>query len=529
MDNDAQKDLPANSTITLSAHGSAERGVVGKVADSLHLNLIQFCGGGGFGEVWLVLDSFGWKRALKVINLARSTYDSQREVRGVREYCNRVNDVQCLLSIFHCGETDGYFWYLMQLADDAQRSSNGNYIADTLDLRLSRDGYFTPYSLRPILNQVLDCVEALHSHSLVHRDIKPANVLFVQGRATLGDIGLVTDASVVSLGGTPGYVPQDILDGGNLGDIDGKMQDLYAVGCLIRNMLGIFDVVSRHDVSLPTGRVGRRLNVFLHRACSNEVSRRYRDVESFRRDFEKCYGMSLSGNSTKLMVLNFSFVLVVLLAIVLFAIVSSGGDAGGASGGQAGGASSDGDVETVNWTTMGSTRKVRDYGFSGVLPSGIRVEMSPSDSGLCFMDHGYLRYRRIDSGAGEAKFSLEIRDAIPADFELILQVGGLGAGEIVQRITIGDSGKQSVSAWISNGSFRDVSTGVAVDKSSRGFSCVQRLICVGGQLMLFADDLVLAKTHVGTPGSDWNHIVMEFTLPGAGELHISSLSLNKIQ
>src|SRR5205814_655550 len=50
----------------------------------------------------------------------------------------------------------------------------------------------------------------LHAQGLVHRDIKPSNIIFVNGRAKLADIGLVTDASdTCSIVGTEGYLPLD--------------------------------------------------------------------------------------------------------------------------------------------------------------------------------------------------------------------------------------------------------------------------------------------------------------------------------
>jgi serine/threonine protein kinase len=47
----------------------------------------------------------------------------------------------------------------------------------------------------------------LHEQGLVHRDIKPSNVIFVNGVAKLGDIGLVTEAGdTQSIVGAEGYL-----------------------------------------------------------------------------------------------------------------------------------------------------------------------------------------------------------------------------------------------------------------------------------------------------------------------------------
>ena len=46
---------------------------------------------------------------------------------------------------------------------------------------------------------------AIHARGLLHRDIKPANVLLKDGRAVLGDFGLVTDDIVGGYGSLKGY------------------------------------------------------------------------------------------------------------------------------------------------------------------------------------------------------------------------------------------------------------------------------------------------------------------------------------
>ena len=74
-------------------------------------------------------------------------------------------------------------------------------------------------SAEELLTYLRDAIEALavvHEAGLVHRDVKPSNIfVFPDGRAKLGDFGLVVDPSRPRLTehgatfGTPGYIPPE--------------------------------------------------------------------------------------------------------------------------------------------------------------------------------------------------------------------------------------------------------------------------------------------------------------------------------
>ena len=53
-------------------------GVVGAIARELQVTLVQLCGSGAYGQVWLVVDDSGWRRALKVVNLAGNAQEVNR-------------------------------------------------------------------------------------------------------------------------------------------------------------------------------------------------------------------------------------------------------------------------------------------------------------------------------------------------------------------------------------------------------------------------------------------------------------------
>ena len=187
--------------------------------------LRQKCGVGAYGEVWLAEDPIGTRVALKII-YNRGSY-SERELAGLKNYkdCNHPN----LLKIRYVEITDERICCIMDAADDLNRG-NGEYLPDTLANRLNKFGRMDGKEIVAMLDGLLNGMEELHKHGLVHRDIKPDNILWVNGRPTLADVGLIALDGKGSLVGTPGFMSPKLLSGKGQADTS---DDFYALGKVI--------------------------------------------------------------------------------------------------------------------------------------------------------------------------------------------------------------------------------------------------------------------------------------------------------
>ena len=244
-----------------------------KAGDSIgSCTVVQPCGNGTFGTVYLVEDAIGRRLSVKVV--PRTDSLSERELAGLKNYkdCRHTN----LLAIHHIEITDSFICCTMDAADDLNRGQ-GEYLADTLGNRIRKSGRRTGQEIHAMLEDLLQGLEYLHQHRLVHRDIKPDNILWVNGRAVLADAGLIAPSGKGSLAGSPGFISPHVMNGDSA---PSPADDFYALGKVIYCALTGLPV--RSYPSLPQ-EVTLRVDVALGYAFRTACSKRISSADAFRK------------------------------------------------------------------------------------------------------------------------------------------------------------------------------------------------------------------------------------------------------
>lgn len=251
--------------------------------------LLRVIGRGAYGEVWLARNVMGTYRAVKVVY--RDTFESdrpyEREFSGIQSFepISRAHESQ--VDILHIGrnEEQRYFFYVMELADDAEKGREivpDAYEPKTIRSELKRRGRFSFEESLEICLALTTAVEHLHKHGLIHRDIKPANAIFLNGLPKLADIGLVTETDrTMSFVGTEGYLPPEG---------PGSVQaDIYSLGKTLYEVATGKDRLEFPDLPTLTGSPSEEaqlfeLNEVLLKACHPEKEGRYRDAGEMHAD-----------------------------------------------------------------------------------------------------------------------------------------------------------------------------------------------------------------------------------------------------
>lgn len=282
--------------------------------------IIAWIAGGGYGDVWLAENTFGTRRAVKVVY--RDRFDGPapylRELEGVRQFEPLSRGHEGLVDVLQVGhnEAGGWFHYVMELADDEGAATAGGLPAtpraETADVAVPApsdagqiagrptsaevgSGY-TPRTLRSELRargrlpvpecariglRLAEALEYLHTHDCVHRDLNPANVVFVDGVPKLADVGLVARTGSHSMVGTDGYIPPEG---------PGKPPaDIYSLGKVLyelatgKDRRAFPEPLTRQDEE-PEHAALADLNQIVVKACDPNPAHRYANASALKQD-----------------------------------------------------------------------------------------------------------------------------------------------------------------------------------------------------------------------------------------------------
>ena len=223
--------------------------------------ILDLCGQGGCGSVYLAEDAVGERVAIKIIN----TPDRERELRGVQAYMEVMNQSDHLLQLRHVGIEQDTLFYIMPACDPYPGMPG--YLPDTLGNRLKYRGRLDPDFALDLIRKVASAVEVLHRAGLLHRDIKPDNIIFIHGEPVLSDPGLICALDLsVSLAGSLGFLPPECFAGK---ENNSMQSDIFALGkvfyCAVTGEApGIFPKLPR-DLIIS---LCRKILPILLRACN---------------------------------------------------------------------------------------------------------------------------------------------------------------------------------------------------------------------------------------------------------------------
>lgn len=264
--------------------------------------VLSLLGEGNMGQVFRVADTLAddQELALKVIKVDGTATEDQR-LRFKAEFRSmaRLRHPNTIAVSDYGKLACGNLYIAMELVP-------GRELSDLIGGKPMAFG-----ETYPLLLQLLQALDFIHSRGYVHRDIKAQNVrVKPDGTLKLMDFGLmgqIGQPSARQVSGTPGYLAPEVAQGG----VISAASDLYSVGCLAYEMLTghlpfegkLLDVLRAHVHTAPTPLRQRRadapaaLERIVMRLLEKEPSRRYRTAGLVIEDLAALAGIELARES----------------------------------------------------------------------------------------------------------------------------------------------------------------------------------------------------------------------------------------
>ncbi|QJR34293.1 protein kinase domain-containing protein [Gemmatimonas groenlandica] len=204
-----------------------------------------------------------------------------------------------ILPLYDSGEGAGFLFYVMPYVE-------GESLRDLL----ARDGQLPIEDALRYADEIANALSYAHGRGVIHRDIKPENILIENGHAIVADFGIAqavgasADEKLTVAGmavGTPTYMSPEQASG----DVIDARSDLYALGCIVFEMLAgtppfsgptAIAVMMRHAIE-PVPKLGtlraavtRPVTDAIERALAKAPADRFPSVEEWRRALTRASG-----------------------------------------------------------------------------------------------------------------------------------------------------------------------------------------------------------------------------------------------
>jgi serine/threonine protein kinase len=251
--------------------------------------LIRLIGVGSGGEVWLARNAIGVYRAVKIV--FRKTFPFPKpyedEFQGLLRFEPLSRQHDGLVDILQIGgdAEAGYFYYVMELADDAHTSQTIDpdyYRPRTLAVDLAERRQLPIGECIRLGAPIASALGFMHRHGLIHRDVKPGNIIFVNGFPKLVDAGLVTEMfKTRSRVGTEGYIAPE--------GPGTARADIYALGKVLYEISTGKDRNDYPELPVQMGSPSAtrdlvQFNKIVLKACRTNPRLRYAEAEEMMSD-----------------------------------------------------------------------------------------------------------------------------------------------------------------------------------------------------------------------------------------------------
>src|SRR5215472_14633096 len=240
-------------------------------------------GYGGMGEVFLAQDSVLKRQvAMKAIKHEHNQ-DSKSHQRLLKEAerASQLND-EHIARIYDVVEHEGSTFLVMEYVE-------GQTLRHRLAEPVSAEEFFN------IAEQSLSGLAAAHRRGIVHCDLKPENLMITpSGQVKILDFGFARrmptnetrntlELSEVLMGGTPGYIPPEVL----MGSVPDERSDIFSMGVVLYETLSghhpfrtagnggtAAKILSEEPLPVPSS-APRGLDSVLHRMLAKKPEQRY--------------------------------------------------------------------------------------------------------------------------------------------------------------------------------------------------------------------------------------------------------------